>query len=448
MSDYNKIRCSPNLSNFTKGLLNLGYSHYTALLDIIDNSIAAGASKIWIRYIKAGTKLKIVVSDNGCGMDENHLFESMRMASADPEVMRTTAKDLGKFGLGLKLAGFSLSDKFQVVSKKIDGNFVSFLWDLEIVRKENDWMLEKVEVSDWYNGNERANGTDVIIHELRTPIEDLIKVLDRLRYHLATVYNAFNNIQIFLEDKKVEPIDIFFQNHRASNHANKDTLSHDGVLIETQSFQVPHREKLDINQKRDFDGMVDIGMSDGIYLFRKKRLIAWSGWEGLGTNKKIGDLQRLAIFIEQDADRLFNIEVKKSQINILDDLLRRKIQQKITIFFTTAARPYKKRAQIGLNEIANLWTLKQESGTVKISIDRTHPIVNKVTEGEISTTEFLTLIEGSLPIDSLVYYLNIDKVDKADFGLKKWEAANVLLQHGLITEEEFLKISEKYGKRE
>ena len=52
--------CPPDLGNFTKSLLNIGYSHYVAVLDIIDNSIAAEASKIWVKYEDDS----IIISDN------------------------------------------------------------------------------------------------------------------------------------------------------------------------------------------------------------------------------------------------------------------------------------------------------------------------------------------------------------------------------------------------
>ena len=37
---------------FTKSFKNIGYNHYTAILDIIDNSISAEATKVWIEYTK------------------------------------------------------------------------------------------------------------------------------------------------------------------------------------------------------------------------------------------------------------------------------------------------------------------------------------------------------------------------------------------------------------
>jgi len=438
------IRCEPNLDNFSKSLLSLGYNHYTALLDLIDNSIAAQATKVWIRYKKLGHNLIVVVSDNGIGMSDNQLFAAMRLASADPNSLRLKSEDLGKFGLGMKLASFSISDKFQVISKSEAEQFSSYTWDLEMVRQKNDWILQKNFIDKWFGPDDRPTGTDVILHQVRNEISDLQKVQDRLSYYISTVYYNFKKIEFFIEDKRLMPIDVFFQNHRASNRAAVDTIFHDGVEIKTRSFQIPHRDKLDIRQRDILDGIADIGMNDGIYLFRKNRLIAWSGWEGMGTNKKIGDLQRFAVYIDESADTLFNIEVKKSQINILDDGLRKKLEHKIRIFSNTARRPYKQRAISALKEAINTWKIDQIEGVIQVRIDRSSPAIVNFENNGLSFMDLIDVIEGTLPIDSLLYYLNTGKMDTEEIKRKKIEAAKIMYNNDLISKSDLDKIVAKY----
>ncbi len=165
MTDY--LSCEPNLGNFTKSLLSIGYTHYTAILDIIDNSIAAGSTKIWIDYHISGPKKSMVISDNGFGMSDSELFEAMRMASADPMVTRESASDLGKFGLGLKLASFSQTDKFQVISKRENDGYYSYCWDLNTVRKENKWLIQRIK-QDHFSNNMIVLRTDVVLIHLET----------------------------------------------------------------------------------------------------------------------------------------------------------------------------------------------------------------------------------------------------------------------------------------
>jgi hypothetical protein len=432
--------CSPDLGNFTKSLLNIGYSHYVAVLDIIDNAIAARATKIWIKYEEDS----IIISDNGKGMDSETLFEAMRIASSDPTIVRSQSSDLGKFGLGLKLASFSLSDSFQVISKSEESPLTSLQWDLNIVRSKNAWLIEEVQVSEFYRSLQRSHGTDVIVKGLRNSLEDVNKVMDRLRTHIGVVYQRMSNVKFYVGDKEVRLIDPFFSTDPAANYSDPDLFLHRGIQIRTQSFQIPHRDKLSIQDKRVFESLLDISMSDGIYLFRKDRLIAWSGWEGLGVNKRIGDLQRLAIFIDGEADDLFNIEVKKSQISILDDSLRNKLRSKIKIFFGSAKRPYQRRAELSLNEISDLWKKESNNENVFFSINKQSKVFHKYLTDEISKIDFAQLIESTLPIDSLIYYLNNDKFDLVRDAKSKIESARILYQNSLITKDELASIIKRY----
>ncbi len=244
-----------------------------------------------------------------------------------------------------------------------------------------------------------------------------------------------SGVEFYLNRKKVIPIDPFFVSP-AANSTGFESISHLGINLMVRSYQVPHRDNLSNDKRIDFDALKDIGMSDGIYLYRKNRLIAWSGWEGLSSNKRIADLHRLAIFINEDADNLFNIEVKKSQISILDDALRKKIMSKIKIFSNAAKRPYKKRAELSLKGIADIWTLTNEDNKVSFGLNKKSAIIKRFNNNEISVNDFVDLIEGTLPIDSILYYLNTEKMDREDYRIKKYNAAKVLLNLGLITNEE------------
>lgn len=436
------IECKPNLGNFTKSLLNIGYTHYTAILDIVDNSVAAGSSKIWISYQNISDKRSsLVISDNGHGMLDSELFEAMRIASADPLKARKSKSDLGKFGLGLKLASFSQTDFFQVISKTEKSDYSSYSWDLNIVRKENKWLIKRELVTDFRSDIERKKGTDVVLENLREFDEEIDreKIISRLYYHLATVYNNIPGIEIILNGNSVRQIDPFFTSP-GSNSTEYEAIKHSNITIGVRSFQVPHRDNLKIEQKKDFDSLKDIGMSDGIYLYRKDRLIAWSGWEGLSSNKRIEDLHRLAIYIDEDADKLFNIEVKKSQISILDDSLRKKIMTKIRTFSTTAKRPYKKRAELALKDVADLWDVLKSDGKISFSLNRNSEVLKRFKNEEFQLSQLLELIEGTMPIDSILYYLNTDKMDREVYNERKKNSAELLYKLGLLSEKEFNKI--------
>ena len=96
------IELPPVAPLLMQSLRAVGYSTPAALADLVDNSVAADATNVAIRF--ANTPVPYVaVIDDGHGMDEASLVAAMRFGSRDPRELRT-GMDLGRFGLGLKTA--------------------------------------------------------------------------------------------------------------------------------------------------------------------------------------------------------------------------------------------------------------------------------------------------------------------------------------------------------
>ena len=89
-----------------EALRGLGYSTAEALADIVDNSIAAAAIRVYIDFIRAGTEPSVSVLDNGCGMNRSELVRAMRLGDRIPLDERSRS-DLGQFVLVLSTASFS-----------------------------------------------------------------------------------------------------------------------------------------------------------------------------------------------------------------------------------------------------------------------------------------------------------------------------------------------------
>jgi DNA mismatch repair enzyme (predicted ATPase) len=107
----------PNAAIMIEALRGLGYNTATALADIIDNSISAGARKVDLAFHWRESDSYIVVRDNGCGMLAAELDVAMRLGVKNPLTKRH-GQDLGRFGLGLKTASFSQCRRLTVSSKK------------------------------------------------------------------------------------------------------------------------------------------------------------------------------------------------------------------------------------------------------------------------------------------------------------------------------------------
>ena len=72
----------PDPALVLESLRSIGYSLETAVADIIDNSISAGARHIHFDTVSDGEY--IMISDDGRGMSESELINALKLGSADP----------------------------------------------------------------------------------------------------------------------------------------------------------------------------------------------------------------------------------------------------------------------------------------------------------------------------------------------------------------------------
>src|SRR4051812_24438164 len=112
-SKYQTIQAIPNASSMIETFRAIGYSIETAVADIIDNSISADAKNVWVDFEWKGSVTWLSIKDDGHGMNNDELIQAMRPGSRNPLEDRN-AKDLGRFGLGLKTASFSQCRKLSV----------------------------------------------------------------------------------------------------------------------------------------------------------------------------------------------------------------------------------------------------------------------------------------------------------------------------------------------
>src|SRR5262245_62015556 len=90
----------PSASRLSGTMRDVGYEFRTAVADLIDNSIAAGARNVAVTMAFQGAASWIRIADDGTGMDAETLTEAMRYGSRRPY----GEDELGKFGIGLKSA--------------------------------------------------------------------------------------------------------------------------------------------------------------------------------------------------------------------------------------------------------------------------------------------------------------------------------------------------------
>lgn len=354
----NPVVLPPQAARTIEGLRDTGYEPSDALEDIVDNSIAAGATEVLVRVwmTPAGEPL-VTVSDNGHGMDEADLINAMTYGSA----ARQNRASLGKFGLGLKTASTAMCRQLTVVTRAKDGATPqAATWDLDFVQERNEWLLqrpdptpEQLELLD--EAAAGSSGTlviwskvDRLIHDYVNPAgsaaqKALARRVGEFRASLALTYLRFlrgdpphKKVRIILNDEDVEPWDPFGEDFGTEVLLDQEipVQIRDGDATKNASFRLrafalPPRSELTKDQR---DRAKILTANQGFYVFREGRLLAHGTWLGLRSVEPHLNLSRIEFSFDNLLDDAFQIDIKKSRIQLqrdLQDSLRRLVQPAI-----------------------------------------------------------------------------------------------------------------------
>ena len=186
-----------------------GYDFYTAVQELIDNSIDAflyslpGDKNIKILYHKYSKKGKFVIADTGSGMTLITLKEALTIGS---EINKDLATDLGYFGMGLNTGAMAIGTKITVITKEEDGDYVKAIFDINEVTKTDKWILKvsPLKSSDYDLINlifpSFKHGTFVIIDNLRfkdtNPSQKSSTLRKKIGKSFFRMINAGINIKI------------------------------------------------------------------------------------------------------------------------------------------------------------------------------------------------------------------------------------------------------------
>lgn len=110
-----KEQLLPEAGGLVSALRGIGYSLQSAVADIVDNSIDAGATSIAIRLWGTDDELLgLDIADNGAGMTA----EELRLALIFGKRRRYAPDDIGRFGMGLKSASLSQAGSLMVFTRR------------------------------------------------------------------------------------------------------------------------------------------------------------------------------------------------------------------------------------------------------------------------------------------------------------------------------------------
>ena len=199
------IDCPPFAPVLMESTRAIGYSIEAAVADIIDNSIAAKATEIIIRY-NYEPKPYVIISDNGVGMDNDSITEAMRYGTSSPSEKRSD-DDLGRYGLGMKTASLSQCRKLTVMSKTND-NIVGRRWDLDHIIETGLWSLQQLsqeEIAEQIGSNlldDVSSGTAVVWENLDKIKSGSVTIAQALEEKMTILSWFFIGICLVIQRKK------------------------------------------------------------------------------------------------------------------------------------------------------------------------------------------------------------------------------------------------------
>lgn len=353
-----------------QALGRIGYRPVYALLDIADNSLSAGATKIAINVVttrdpdqEKGRPRAILSSfsvvDNGFGMDEAGLANALTLGSSESNYTEGT---LAKFGLGLKSAAFSLGDRLEIISKQPEDDTVrKVVLDCQEIIKANGEYFYTLESPNKQDLDElKAQGdSGTIVRITKTHIASMPRASEIIEelvngagvvyyYYLSRKVSEKQSLEMTInsmsdgdidETIQITPVDPLFVDEAQDN---LDETSWDGITVQwitkpksiqldlegnayadLEITQLPHPPSVAqaTGEKKEQKACRDkylIGAGNyGIYIYRNYRLISWADQlEGLVPRNKNLYAFRGRILIRSEADDLLNIDVTKSRIQL------------------------------------------------------------------------------------------------------------------------------------
>ena len=405
---HDDIDNPPDPERVIEGLRDTGYDFNTAIADIVDNSISAEATVVNITVnMDPKNEVTVYIADNGVGMDLLELKNAMKYGSE----RRQDPSSLGKFGLGLKTASTSFCRKLSLISRGNDNVIRKVQWDLDYVA-EKGWKLKNLKPSDdeiELLEDTASDGTGTLVvwenndrfflrdYKQRAAAQKALdNTLGKLKDHLAAVYQRFldpafteaRNISIYLNGEEIEPWDPF-----CKREENTEMLAHQQVKVTMpngeesyftlNAYAIPRSDTFSSKEEEKKAKISTTYM--GFYIYRENRLIHFGDWLNMFVKDPHDSLLRVDFSFDHTLDDAFNVDIKKSKIQLNEQIYDFISKQFIPAPKRAANDKYRKGVKITVSEKSeNAHSASNQNINEKApSIERTKVEVTNAEKGEV-----------------------------------------------------------------
>ncbi len=349
----NELELTPSPSRLVESLRDTGYTYQAAFADIVDNSIAAGASHIEVDIEESIFTNDVTVSffDNGDGMSEVNLINAMRYGSE----RRPSPKSLGKFGMGLKTASTAFCKKLTVISKQNSAIFAR-CWDINEIKKQDKWLLITPSISEYATQIDKLNniasgasGTVVIWEDVDRLVTNsgsdygaqaIAFLKTEIKEHLSATFGKFligresfkknqssalsqPDISLFINGERLsgwDPTGKFLNTPEEPERVLIEQKVHKVMLsggrsakFELNGYVLPNKNKM---TDAEIQAVRFSNDNQGFYIYREDRLIIGGGWpHRLFSQDSHTNLLRVELNFDHELDDYFEIDIRKSKVN-------------------------------------------------------------------------------------------------------------------------------------
>lgn len=335
-------KIEPDAARVIEGLRDTGYDFNTAVADVVDNSVAAEATKIdLLLKLDFRGKVTLRIYDNGTGMSGEELLRAMQYGSPP----RPSKASLGKFGLGLKTASTAFCRRLVVVTRNdAAAPLEEAVWDLDHVCDSHEWEL----LAGPAGNDETALFEELLAGQKGTmvlwdKVDRLMKtykhatgasaqraferIVSNLRQHLAMVFQRFldpgdKRARHFVMTLNGEPVEAWnpfvpsLSRQEGDEKIAVDMGDGEEAGFRVRAFILPRKEDFPTeDEHRNARLRNDM---QGIYVYRENRLIHGPDWLGVFANEPHLTLLRVEFSFDHRLDDAFQIDIKKSRV-ILDE---------------------------------------------------------------------------------------------------------------------------------
>lgn len=335
---------APSPARLIESLRDTGYSFPMSVADIIDNSIAAGASKVDLQfYSEIDGELSLKIIDNGDGMNTEELINAMKYGSD----RRTDPKSLGKFGMGLKTASTAFCRSLTVISNKDGVN--ARQWDIDEIINQDDWVLlepsvqeEDLEYMNDFLGNE--TGTLVVWEKIDrlvksktkvTKDKQISKITEDLIKHLSGVFGRFidsnkydhDTVKITVNGTELAAWDPFcyWMGDKVDrvNQSIELTVDEADYSFDFNVHILPNKSEMDEEEQQNARYKNEALENQGFHIYRENRLIYSGGWPNrMFAREPHMNLIRIELNFDHEIDEYLQIDIKKSGVVLPTELFQ------------------------------------------------------------------------------------------------------------------------------